>query len=112
GHHVNVDLVRAPCFLEQLEIFWVGLETLHNSVERMRHLQRIRDRSFGLLFEAGGTAIPELQSVVRRIDDCRGMAVPVFFPTPNETLWSSEKANSVAWQDAQEIVPSTESAGS
>jgi len=68
GHKLDVDLVRAPRLPEEHYVFGVRQHALHNSVERVRHFDRIGHRSLGLLFETGGTAIPELQSAVSGID--------------------------------------------
>ena len=71
GHKLDVDLVRAPRLPEEHYVFGVRQHALHNSVERVRHFDRIRHRSLRLLFQAGGAAIPELQGVVGRIDHRR-----------------------------------------
>src|ERR1019366_5442824 len=65
---VNVDLVRPPRSLKERNVLRVRLHALHNSVKRVGHFDRIGHWPLSLLFETGGAAIPELQSVVGGID--------------------------------------------
>src|ERR1035437_7807363 len=86
GDKVNVDLVRTPGFLKELYVFWVRLDALRDSVERVCHFDRIGHGSLGLLLETRGTAIPELQGVVGGIDYCGRVASACFFADADRDL--------------------------
>jgi hypothetical protein len=75
---INGDLVGAPGFLDEPRLNGVRLKLLHDAIERMCHFDGIGDGTFGLFFEAGCAAIPELQGEVRRISHCGSMAIAGF----------------------------------
>ena len=69
GDHFDGDLICAPSVFEKITIFGIDLQPVDDAIEGMRHLDGIGDGPFGLVFERGRAAVPELKGVVGGIDD-------------------------------------------
>ena len=76
---------------------------------RVAHLDGIRHRAFGLIFQRGGPAVPELRQAVGAIEDSGSAAPALLSLDARGDGLPSVNANFGWWQVAQETVPSAES---
>ena len=76
GHAVEGDGIGPIHAAEKGPIRRVGAQFGNRGLVSFIHLQRVEDRGADLRFEAGGTAVPEQQRRVGRVDQAGGVAQP------------------------------------